>query len=711
MNDRNRTYQYLAIVVVLAALVGTVLAIALGYAAPWPEVWWLILVLLTLVCAGLVLWPLEKGPSDHDREAMLERIRKGWLDGVLEQSLYNTARLEPALETSPDSVAPWNADAPAGEEPHPLPAGTSIQTVFEGAGASLAILGEAGSGKTTLLLELARDLAQEAETDSTRPIPAVFNLSSWANHHPPLEQWLICELTHRYHVPKQTACAWVECDQIAPVLDGLDEVPEGDREACVEAINAFAKRHETAPIAVCCGSDEYERLSTRLAVNQAVVIQPLTREQVWEYLDQAGDELAGVRGALEADDALGELVRTPLMLWMLSSAYRDCPAEHVRISGTAEEQQEELFTAYVNAMFRRQEESKAELPYRKEQTFRWLRWLASAMKNQNQTALFLEDLKARWLPGAAGYTVTLALLYGLLWAVFAVGVGVIAGPWRGVTGAVLYGLLGALLYGLFGIEHRRENVTVSAQAWPNEGVWRSALNAVRVALPAGVGVFLFVGLVVGPREAAPAGLFFGLLGGVLAGGMPVLRHLNLRITLWISGYAPLRYVRFLEHAAGLGFLRRVGGGYAFAHGMLREHFATAAPEALAAGEEEPSIAQEPSAAVEAEEVASSAPEAGDDAPSAADVTEEYEAPEDTAEEMVEPDDEAETEEDHDEPGRVNINTAPLEELTRIRHVGPTRAEQLIELRPFDTLDQLTRIDGIGPAALRDIREEGLAYVE
>ena len=194
MNDQKRAHHYLVIAAVLAALV---LAIAMAQVAEWPEAWWLVLVLLTLVCGGVALWPLEKGPSDQDREAMLERVRKGWVDGLLEQSLYKTARLETALETSPDSVEPWNADAPAEQEPHPLPAGTRIRTVFEDAGASLAILGEAGSGKTTLLLELARDLIREAESDSTRPIPAVFNLSSWANRRPPIERWLVCELTHR----------------------------------------------------------------------------------------------------------------------------------------------------------------------------------------------------------------------------------------------------------------------------------------------------------------------------------------------------------------------------------------------------------------------------------------------------------------------------------------------------------------------------------
>ncbi len=36
---------------------------------------------------------------------------------------------------------------------------------------------------------------------------------------------------------------------------------------------------------------------------------------------------------------------------------------------------------------------------------------------------------------------------------------------------------------------------------------------------------------------------------------------------------PLDYVRFLEYATALIFLRRVWGGYTFDHDLLQEHFA------------------------------------------------------------------------------------------------------------------------------------------
>lgn len=63
-----------------------------------------------------------------------------------------------------------------------------------------------------------------------------------------------------------------------------------------------------------------------------------------------------------------------------------------------------------------------------------------------------------------------------------------------------------------------------------------------------------------------------------------------------------------------------------------------------------------------------------------------------------------------QPGCIDINTAPREELIRIIHIGEVRVDELIRLRPYSSVDQLTRIDGIGPGRLRDIKQQGLACV-
>lgn len=59
---------------------------------------------------------------------------------------------------------------------------------------------------------------------------------------------------------------------------------------------------------------------------------------------------------------------------------------------------------------------------------------------------------------------------------------------------------------------------------------------------------------------------------------------------------------------------------------------------------------------------------------------------------------------------VDINEAYYEEVQKIIHIGPERAQDLIDLRPYHSVDDLTRIKGIGPARIADIKSEGNACV-
>ncbi|MBZ1345122.1 MAG: lamin tail domain-containing protein [Candidatus Nealsonbacteria bacterium] len=64
-----------------------------------------------------------------------------------------------------------------------------------------------------------------------------------------------------------------------------------------------------------------------------------------------------------------------------------------------------------------------------------------------------------------------------------------------------------------------------------------------------------------------------------------------------------------------------------------------------------------------------------------------------------------------DPFKIDINTALLKDLVKIVHIGKVRAEELISLRPFYSLDDLTRIKGISPKRLEDIKKQGLAWVD
>ncbi len=59
---------------------------------------------------------------------------------------------------------------------------------------------------------------------------------------------------------------------------------------------------------------------------------------------------------------------------------------------------------------------------------------------------------------------------------------------------------------------------------------------------------------------------------------------------------------------------------------------------------------------------------------------------------------------------VNINTASKEDLQKIIHIGENSAEELIKLRPYESLNELIEINGIGEKRLEDIKEQKLACV-
>jgi competence protein ComEC len=55
------------------------------------------------------------------------------------------------------------------------------------------------------------------------------------------------------------------------------------------------------------------------------------------------------------------------------------------------------------------------------------------------------------------------------------------------------------------------------------------------------------------------------------------------------------------------------------------------------------------------------------------------------------------------PSRVNINTATAEQLMAIPGIGPVLSRRIIAGRPYLTLDQLRRVEGLGAKRLAEIR--------
>ncbi|MBU0703467.1 MAG: NACHT domain-containing protein [Chloroflexi bacterium] len=335
----------------------------------------------------------------RNRQAMLQLVRNTWVKGVLEQSLHGAAMIELGLEERADAVErPWDMVLQTPDRPNrQLSPGTKIIDVFDEMSQALLILGEPGSGKTTMLLELARDTIARAEEYPVQPIPVVFNLSSWAEKRQPIAEWLVEELNTKYNIPKRIARRWVENDELLFLLDGLDEVILEHREDCVKAINDFRREH-LIPLVVCSRIADYRALTTKLKLQGAVLLQPLTPQQIDEYLGGASTELSAVRETLHNDTALQELAQSPLMLSIMALAYKGMSVEDLQSLDTIETRRRHTFDAYVQRMFQRRGVEHAYLPG---QTTQWLAWLARKMTEHAQTVFLIECIQPSWLLNSA----------------------------------------------------------------------------------------------------------------------------------------------------------------------------------------------------------------------------------------------------------------------------------------------------------------------
>ncbi len=259
-----------------------------------------------------------------------------------------------------------------------------------GEGGTLLILGEPGSGKTITLLKLAESLIARTELDLTLPIPVVFNLSSWASKKQTISEWLVQELYDKYFVSKSLSKVWVEEQQLLLLLDGLDEVKVEHRNACVIALNQFMQTHGRTEMVVCSRIQDYEILSERLKLQSAICVQPLTDEQIYQYLKQAGNQLFALKTLLQQDAELMKFAASPLTLSVMSLTYQGCSSEELSSLASAEERQKRLFNNYIERMFQRRKNTES---YPKEKTMRWLIWIAQQLARESQTVFSIDNLQ------------------------------------------------------------------------------------------------------------------------------------------------------------------------------------------------------------------------------------------------------------------------------------------------------------------------------
>src|SRR5271165_5714789 len=172
--------------------------------------------------------------------------------------------------------------------------------------------------------------------------------------------------------------------------------------------------------------------------------------------------------------------------------------------------------------------------------------------------------------------------------------GLIVGLIVGLSVGVIFGLFGRLVTGLVGGFTDRVKVD---KASPNQGIKLSLRNSLAAVLVSWLTVGLTVGIfglllrvAVGLNSTMNyeigffllifgliVALIFGLIVGLNRGGSTVIKHYALRLILWLNGYTPFKFIKFLDQCARLILLKKVGGGYIFIHRMLLDYFAEMTP--------------------------------------------------------------------------------------------------------------------------------------
>jgi hypothetical protein len=340
-------------------------------------------------------------------------------------------------------------------------------------------------------------------------------------------------------------------------------VAESQRAACVAAINTFCKEYGSEGIVVCSRIADYQAIGSKLALSAAVQVQPLDDAQITRYLDWAGEPLAGVKAVLAQDAELRTLARSPLMMNILGLTYQGQRPEEL-IGLEVAMQHQTLFGSYIDRMFDRPARNDFK-HYTREQTIRWLYWLACGMSRGNQTVFAMESVQPFYLvtPNQKRfYAIGAGFLGGILLTIFSSLAGGMFsglilslfghfndGLANGLQGGLLGGLSGGVGAGLILAINQMNTPKTDRQRW-------ITLTSIIITLVDCIAVGLIMGFIVLQSiKSVPSALFAGFSTSFATGLLIIVLALQHQITpteaiTWSSAHVR----RSLKYSVPIGIL-------------------------------------------------------------------------------------------------------------------------------------------------------------
>lgn len=338
--------------------------------------------------------PVGRGGERAERSMLLHRAEQS-SSAFLDQTLGTGFHVMVPLELVPElTQRPRDRILPTARAREHLSPGATVTEVFDRHGGvqgdGLLVLGAPGAGKTTAVVELADELARRAQADPTAPVPVYLPLSSWGASRKPFRDWVVSQIHRLYKVSPAATRRAIDNDTpcVVLLLDGLDEIADHQaRAACVNAVNAFAADYPL-PIVVTARQTEYETLPVRLELETAVLVKPLEPSTVLARLRE-DPETAGVATVVDRDATLQDLLTSPLLVSMLTIAYRDRAPEDI----PAAVETDRLIDDFLDRRFEMERIRSGGAPYPLDRTRHWLAELAAGLTARQQTIFVLERMR------------------------------------------------------------------------------------------------------------------------------------------------------------------------------------------------------------------------------------------------------------------------------------------------------------------------------